>query len=154
MTLDWTGKTNRKHFLRHLIEKHDVRVMAEVGVRDGRTMFFLLDHCPNLCVYAIDRNIALFRDRARNYRDRVIAVEGDSSSVAQQFAASCFDLVFIDADHSYAGVCRDIRAYRPRCRDSGIFCGHDIDYPGVNRAVKELIVNYDVGPNFVWVAKT
>jgi predicted O-methyltransferase YrrM len=59
-TIPWEGKGNRKHVLKHLIEKNNVKVMAEVGVRDGRTTFFLLDNIPDLTIYAIDTSIAGF----------------------------------------------------------------------------------------------
>jgi hypothetical protein len=34
-----------------------------------------------------------------------------------------------------------------------LLTGHDIDYPGVNKAVNEVIKNFDVAPNFVWIKK-
>jgi hypothetical protein len=34
-----------------------------------------------------------------------------------------------------------------------LLTGHDIDYPGVNQAVNEMIKQYDVGPNYVWIKK-
>jgi len=153
-TYMFDGKSNRKHFLKYIIEENNYTTMAEVGVRDGRTTFFLLDHIPNLKIFAIDNKISLFyNDTVREkYKDRLIAIEGDSSSVANQIPF--VDLIFIDADHSYKGVCKDIDAYKNKINLGGLLCGHDIDYPGVNKAVKEKIKNFDVGPNFVWLAKT
>jgi len=34
MTIEWSGKNNRKYFLRHLIESNNLKSMTEVGVRD------------------------------------------------------------------------------------------------------------------------
>jgi len=61
--------------------------------------------------------------------------------------------VFIDADHSYESVKKDILKYTPKLKERGLLTGHDIDYPGVNKAVRELITEFDVGPNFVWIKK-
>ena len=47
-TINWSGKPNRKYFLNYLIQKFDYDSMIEVGVRDGRTTFYLLDNNPNL----------------------------------------------------------------------------------------------------------
>jgi predicted O-methyltransferase YrrM len=151
-TFLFEGKSNRKHFLKHLILERNYTTMAEVGVRDGRTTFFLLDNIPQLKIFAIDNNIKLFyNNNVKNkYQDRLVPIEGDSSSVANQIPA--VDLIFIDADHSYKGVCKDIDAYKSKINPKGLFCGHDIDYPGVNKAVKEKIKNFEVGPNFVWLA--
>ena len=150
MTISWTQKTNRKHFLKYLIEKHGYTTMAEVGVRDGRTTFFLLDHCPELTIYGVDLSVAGFynKDIAEKYTDRLVPIQGDSSTMAKDVPP--VDLVFIDGDHSYNGVTKDIVAYREKVLPGGIFSGHDIDYPGVYRAVNELVVDYDVGPNNVW----
>ena len=150
-TVAWTGKTNRKHFLRHLIEKNAYTTMAEVGVRDGRTTFYLLDNCPELTIYAIDLSATEFySDDAKNkYGKRLIPIIGNSHDVYDQIPE--VDIVFIDADHSYRGCKGDILAYQSKAKK--LFCGHDIDYPGVNKAVNELIKSYDVGPNFVWIAK-
>lgn len=50
-----------------------------------------------------------------------------------------FDMVFIDADHSYNAVFADIVAWRPRVTSGGILCGHDYQWPDVRLAVDELI---------------
>jgi predicted O-methyltransferase YrrM len=155
MTIPWEGKANRKHFLRHLIEKNNFKTMAEVGVRDGRTTFYLLDHCPNLIIYAIDMSIKEFYNKeiANRYKNRLIAIEAKSEVAADRIADNSLDLVFIDANHSYDYVKKDIIKYTPKLKESGMLTGHDIDYPGVNQAVNEMIEHYDVGPNYVWIKK-
>ena len=153
MTIEWSGKSNRRHFINHLIQKNYFTSMAEVGVRDGRTTFHLLDQNPNLKIYAIDNNIAQFYNNGikKKYEERLIPIEGNSSLMADEIPM--VDLIFIDADHSYQGCSKDIIAYKHKIKEGGLLTGHDIDYPGVNRAVKELICMFDVGPNNVWVAK-
>ena len=153
MTIEWSGKSNRRHFLCNLIKKNNFTSMAEVGVRDGRTTFHLLDQNSNLTIYAIDNNINQFYNNEvkEKYRERLIAIEGNSPLLANLIPQ--VDLIFIDADHSYQGCSRDILAYKNKIKNNGLLTGHDIDYPGVNKAVKELIGSYDVGPNNVWIAK-
>jgi predicted O-methyltransferase YrrM len=50
------------------------------------------------------------------------------------------DFVFIDGDHSYDGVIRDIKAWLPKVKPGGVIAGHDLhyEYPGVVRAVREV----------------
>ena len=155
MTIQWEGKTNRKHFLKYLIEKHNFKTMAEVGVRDGRTTFHLLDHVLNLTIYAIDMSIKEFYNKevADRYKNRLIPIEATSEVAADRIADNSLDLVFIDANHSYEYVKKDIIKYTPKLKPNGLLTGHDIDYPGVNQAVNEMIVHYDVGPNYVWIKK-
>jgi predicted O-methyltransferase YrrM len=150
MTIEWDKKPNRKYFLKHLIETNNYTTMAEVGVRDGRTTFYLLDNCPNLTIYGVDlSNAGYYNKEVKNrYGDRLIPIQGNSHLVADRVPN--VDLVFIDADHSYNGCRGDIIAYRSKVNTGGILAGHDIDYPGVNRAVNEMISSYEVGPNNVW----
>lgn len=155
VTLPWEGKVNRKHVLKYLIEKNNFTVMAEVGVRDGRTTFFLLDNIPNLTIYAIDLSTRGFYNAEvkAKYGDRLVPIEATSEQAADRFADGSLDLVFIDANHSYEFVKKDIEKYTPKLKPTGLLTGHDIDYPGVNRAVNEVIKDYDVAPNFVWIKK-
>ena len=150
MTIDWSGKKNRKYFLRYLIETNNYSSMIEVGVRDGRTTFYLLDKIPNLTIYGVDLNINLFYNNTvkEKYGDRLVPIQGNSSKVAHLCPKA--DLIFIDGDHSYEGCKLDIQAYRSKVTPRGIFSGHDYDFVGVNKAVKELVSNYDIGPNNVW----
>jgi predicted O-methyltransferase YrrM len=149
-TVKWDSKPNRKFFLRHLIETNNFTTMCEVGVRDGRTTFYLLDKIPTLTIYAVDLDTTLFYNDTINqkYKDRLIPIQGKSVSVSPKVPN--VDLVFIDADHSYNGCYTDIKAYTPKVNKGGILSGHDIDFPGVNKAVNELVQTFDVGPNNVW----
>jgi predicted O-methyltransferase YrrM len=153
MTIDWNNKPNRKYFLKYLIEQNNYTTMAEVGVRDGRTTFYLLDNCPNLTIYGIDlSNAGYYNNEIKaKYNDRLIPIQGNSHLVADKVPQ--VDLVFIDADHSYNGCRGDIIAYSPKVKSGGILSGHDIDYPGVNSAVKQYVKSFDVGPNNVWFTK-
>ena len=156
MTITWDHKSNRKHFLKHLIDTHNLTNIVEVGVRDGRTTFHLLEQCPHIQkYYAIDSNINLFfNDQIKQkYGEKLIAINGLSQQVHQKVPNASCDLVFIDADHSYPAVKQDIINYRPKLKPGGILSGHDIDFPGVNQAVNEMLENYDVGPNNVWFVR-
>ena len=63
------------------------------------------------------------------------------------------DLVFIDADHRESAVRADIMGWLPHVRDGGVICGHDFDvFPGVNRAVSDLLPGYRRAGAFVWWA--
>ncbi len=153
MTVEWNGKDYRGSYLLYLIKKNNFKVIAEVGVKFGRTTFFLLDNVPDLTIYSIDTDISMFyNNEVKNkYKERLIPIQGYSYNVADQLQNKSIDLIFIDADHSYDSVKKDILAYTPKLKDHGILAGHDIDYPGVNKAVCEIVKDFDVGPNNVWV---
>jgi predicted O-methyltransferase YrrM len=154
-TIPWNGKDYRGSYLLHLIKENNFKTIAEVGVKFGRTTFFLLDNIPELIIHAIDTDISMFyNDDIKNkYKDRLIPIQGYSYIVADQLPNNYFDLIFIDADHSYQSVKKDILKYTSKLKKNGILAGHDIDYPGVNKAVTEMIKDFDIGPNNVWIKK-
>lgn len=49
----------------------------------------------------------------------------DSATAAARFADGSLDLVFIDADHQYDAVLRDLEAWWPKISPTGRIAGHD-----------------------------
>jgi predicted O-methyltransferase YrrM len=81
-------------------------------------------------------------------------VECDSAEAASRYAEGSLDFVFLDAAHDHDSVRRDILAWRPRVRPGGVLAGDDYssDWPGVVRAVNELLPQARPGPdNGTWV---
>lgn len=68
-------------------------------------------------------------------------IREDSAKAAERFADGSVDFVFIDADHEYEGVARDLDAWIPKLSARGVISGHDWSdhWPGVKRAVRERI---------------
>ena len=99
--------------------------MAEVGVRDGRTTFHLLDQNLELVIYAVDKSISGFynNDIKAKYGNRLIPIEALSVDGANSIPNAHLDLVFIDADHSYEWVKKDIAAYKPKLKTGGWLTG-------------------------------
>lgn len=66
-------------------------------------------------------------------------IQMDSADAAEMFADGEVDLVFIDADHSYEGITRDLKAWLPKLKPgTGVIAGHDCDWPGVRKAINEM----------------
>ena len=90
--------------------------------------------------------------KALGLRSDVALIKGTSVSAAHGlFHGAELDAVFIDAAHDYESVNADIRAWRPKVKGGGILAGHDIDEPGVARAVEELLPQYKVCGRCWWV---
>jgi cephalosporin hydroxylase len=144
-------------------------VFVEVGSWQGRSTAYLADAVvrsgKTIALYAVDiwddryKDPAYAEEMARLkrplyqiFRDNmrqcgvdglVRAMKMPSELAARQFADESLDFVFIDADHSYEGVSRDIRAWYPKVRPFGYIGGHDhTDYwPGVKQAVAEFFAS-------------
>jgi predicted O-methyltransferase YrrM len=65
--------------------------------------------------------------RAAGSRIKFQALISASEDAARLIADGSFDLVFVDADHGYDAVKRDIAAWLPKVRRGGILCGHDCE---------------------------
>ncbi len=85
-----------------------------------------------------------------------------TSEEAARTIAGDWDFIFIDADHSYETVKRDIELWRPRVRRGGILAFHDYSdepecaYPGVKQAVDEafgLPAEGTVEMGLRWISK-
>ena len=59
--------------------------------------------------------------------DFVNLVKGDSVKVSENYPDESLDFVFVDGDHSYDGVTRDIKAYWPKLKVGAVMAGHDYE---------------------------
>lgn len=78
--------------------------------------------------------------RRHHVEDLVVGHVGRSEAVLSLFYPESFDLAFIDADHEYEAVRRDILLVLPLMEEGGVLAFHDYCpvWPGVVRAVDEL----------------
>jgi predicted O-methyltransferase YrrM len=154
-----------------LIEKENLKTGVELGVFWGETTFYLMDKFPNLKLVGIDlwepvvwgdKNDDGYRTydqfplnqyyeevkaKTEKYSNLVI-IKSDTAKAAELFYDNYFDFVFIDADHTYKGVKRDIEAWLPKV--TKFVVGHDIHMEGVRKAVIENFGTYTELDNFVW----
>lgn len=97
-----------------------IRRVLEIGSWRGGMLWWLRHALQPELLVSIDLSHQAEAD---------VAIVGDShaASVYDQAAALApFDVVFIDGDHSYAGVARDWDLYAPLCAAPGAVCFHDI----------------------------
>jgi predicted O-methyltransferase YrrM len=147
--------------------------MAEVGVWKGHSISYLANRNPKSEIYAID----LFEDsdiskidnklqihvdniyqiynknlELSNTRNIIKDIKSCSWDAAFLFEDNYFDFVFIDADHEYDSVKKDIEAWFPKVKKGGILAGHDYGYPkwpGVKIAVDEFSLKNNLKVNSI-----
>ena len=145
-------------------------VGAEVGVLGGSLSYKALRDLPNLHLHMVDTwpgsaqhgrtpggplgTVALY-EQAMEWtafaQHRRTVHECDSVVAAERITDGSLDFVFIDADHRYEAVLRDLAAWWPKIRVGGLFCGDDYQNDdrldterghmlcGVKRAVDEFL---------------
>ena len=81
----------------------------------------------------------------------------DSWKAAERIPDNYIDFLFIDADHSYESVKKDISAWYPKVKSGGIVSGHDWNTKGgVRPAVIECIPGRKINVtecNIWWIIK-
>ena len=160
--------------------------VAEIGVMDGKLSGALLRDRGDIRLTMVDNwapeegqhetykatgdvNARLDAERVARHEAKVRALfeenigrcqmlKSDSVAAAVWFNDGTFDLVFLDADHSYEGVKRDIEAWLPKAKTW--IGGHDyrnpdprFDFSGVERAVDEVFGDrVELDSNLTWWA--
>jgi len=104
-----------------------------------------------------DKDVQMFLDNIQDKRHRVTVLRMLTSDAVGLLPEGCFDLVFIDADHSYQAVKFDILHYAPLLKYGGVLCGHDYGKgrEGTIQAVDETLANPQVPQGGVvwWAVK-
>jgi predicted O-methyltransferase YrrM len=119
----------------------------------------LLRYNPNLKLYGIDlwESYPGYKDFEKNTIDESYAkalesvkgydctlIKGWSHEVVEQFEDESLDFVFIDGNHAFEFVVRDIAGWSKKVREGGIVCGHDyMDYSRT-RKWRQMQVKYAV----------
>ena len=65
-------------------------------------------------------------------KDYIKVIKGDSHSkeIADKFANESLDAIFIDGDHSHAGVKKDLDVWFPKIKTGSLMSGHDYIWGG------------------------
>jgi hypothetical protein len=79
---------------------------------------------------------------AANCDDMIAPLAWTSVQAAMDIEDASLAGVFIDAAHDYDSVSADLKAWLPKVKEGGIFAGHDIDSPNVQRALDDAGIQY------------
>ena len=112
----------------HLIDLFEGIVPS--GDKDGNNMVY-----ANLN----DEHVILNEKYSNNPTIRIH--KGNSCDILNNFEDDYFDMIYIDGDHSYEGVSKDLEVSYNKVSPGGYICGHDYTierFPGVVKAVNEF----------------
>jgi predicted O-methyltransferase YrrM len=149
-------RSNKKFRWDEILSRLDLTkpiIGAEIGVAQGGMSAQLL-RCPMVTLYMVDVD---FRGAGHNTDfagDRARITKGKSPEAAEWFPDHMFDFVFIDADHSFVAVVKDIISWRPKVKHGGLLCGHDYGVDaGVAEAVDLFFPDRELGEDFTWFVR-
>ena len=95
-----------------------------------------------------DKLYEKFQDNLKTVRDYYIPLRMTTEEASYHFPEQSVDICFVDADHSYDGVYRDLCLWAPKIKKGGIISGHDYDPSGsawqeCRKAVDNFWANFD-----------
>lgn len=132
-------------------------IMVEVGSRKGGSASIIGEYAKKRDgdLYCVDHWIEdyeLFNFRlnmkALELGNWVYPMVMPSQAAAHVFADKSLDFVFIDGDHEYSAVMKDLEAWYPKVKIDGIICGHDCEryfhkYPPDEQVVIRKLITED-----------
>jgi hypothetical protein len=135
---------NIREQITNLIKQMNEPIICEVGVHKADNFKLLL--CDNVKIaFGIDiwkntenigenDNLVSQQELDTMYENvkkefindnRVKFIREFSTTASKQFEDEYFDFIYIDADHQYDAVLKDLRAWYPKLKKGGIIGGHD-----------------------------
>ena len=142
--------------------------VLEIGSWRGRSTHALLSGCkgtvtavdtwqgssdPGDFTYSLAKKSDVFAEFQKNvgHFPNLEVLRMSSAEAAKVCESRKFDMVFIDATHTYEGVCDDIKAWKDNA--ALILAGHDFTqtWIGVQRAVRDSIGEPDEVVDTIWV---
>lgn len=134
----------RRRIWKPFMEKYNCQIICEIGVQEARNFMLMIEHKPKLAV-AIDpwiddgvvsRNSSGYsqEDLDKQYENLkalakektfIKVIRNYSFNVVHGFPDNYFDLIYIDADHTYDAVLKDIEDWYPKVKRGRFLVGDD-----------------------------
>jgi hypothetical protein len=159
---------NREDFYK-LIDHKEYRLCVEIGVQRGNFSEYLLKSNSLTKLYLIDcwayqdnyldmANISNAQQQSYyqyvnqrfSQNSRVKIIREFSTKACELFEDGSLDFIYLDADHSYEAIKKDIEIWYPKLRTGGTLAGHDYfdgvvpqGNFGVKTAVNEFIEKHN-----------
>ena len=142
--------------LQYVKDNNDNRELTgvEIGVSFGNNAFSMLTFLPIEKLFLVDPWVKYVDDDEKVYTRHVVGYIDAKKKLAPWIEQTVFiknfshkaivdipnelDFVYIDGNHRYEYVKRDIELYYPKIRIGGVIGGHDIHHTGVVKAFVEL----------------
>jgi len=143
----------------------DGDTFVEVGSWQGRSISYIAQRIKslnkNVKIFAVDTfkgqeddedhqeivkdlggstlEIFNFNLKSLGLEDMVTAIQLDSVEASKTFENYSINAIFIDGDHRSEAVAKDLKAWYPKIKKEGAFCGHDYTWDSVRKEVHEFI---------------
>jgi cephalosporin hydroxylase len=146
------------NFYDRIIHQFNNAVFVEIGVWKGQSIMYLAEKAKelnkNIKLYAVDtfkgseehvdhpdiindKVYDIYLENIEPLKEYITTIKGSSHEVYTQFEDESIDFLFIDGDHSYKAVQKDLKFWYPKVKKGGIISGHD--YMWIDARVKMAV---------------
>ena len=95
------------------------------------------------------------KNKLSNYSYKIVWIKKMSDDAIND--VPMVDFIYIDGNHDYPYVKKDIELYWEKLKKGGILAGHDISWQGVSKAFCEFVEKYKLNPHISrmdwWIIK-
>ena len=101
-------------------------IMSGINAGTGNAFLYSVDNWQGIETKPVSTKDIFFENIKSIWnRDMIKVIECNSWDAAKNFENESIDFIFIDADHIYDSVMKDITAWWPKIKKCGIMSGHD-----------------------------
>jgi predicted O-methyltransferase YrrM len=162
----WFKESEKEWYRGHVSKIHD-GIIVEVGVFGGASLLSIVDICieNNNKLYGIDpwdlltyyndqelkgEELLGYRKIMKRHKDNLISIiekedyqnieliQGFSQDYISSFEDNSIDMLYLDANHSYDEVLKDLHGWLPKVKEGGILGGDDYAWRAVKKAVDQF----------------
>jgi len=146
--MSYTVFEDRNTLMKELCNRIVSPRVLEIGIFKGEFLDYIVNNCNissidgvdlfhgetcsgdadgnNLVYYNLDKSYEELSDKYKN-SSTVKLIQSDSSSYLKTVDDEYYDIIYIDGDHSYEGVKKDLNASFQKIKNGGYIAGHDYE---------------------------
>jgi len=139
-----------------VLKQHNLfNKVCEVGVNVGNQFRYYYSFNPEILV-GVDlfkgkwgrkiKDLSVYMETIQKDCPKSILEKGISWKIANKYQDNYFDFVYIDANHKYKSIKKDLDAWFPKVKKGGVLAGHDYTARrgyGVIQAVTKFAAKYN-----------
>jgi predicted O-methyltransferase YrrM len=137
-----------------LVREFDLKAIVELGTRNGNSTIALLEAATAIGGQVLSVDVEPCLDARRRIKEAGFDsmwqfVQADDMSLGPPIVPVPIDLLFIDTSHIYSHTIAELNKYYSYLRDGSWIVMHDyVEFPGVNRAVREFVEKMSQSASF------
>ena len=135
--------TNRGHNISSLFKELNIKKLYIIDPYDSYDGYLKSE--PYRTQNNLNKDYEICKKRLKKYEDRIVFIRKYSDDAINDIPQA--DYIYIDGNHDYEYVIKDIRNYFPKVKEGGVLGGDDLNIKGVSKAIIEFCYENKITPN-------